>query len=67
MVERVDLETEQLHAADPGAAVEPVAEVVRVGEHDLRHEESEAERDDREVHASGPQRGDGEDQTRPGS
>ena len=53
--------------ADAGAAVERVAEVVGVGEHDLGHEEAEAERDDGEVHAAGPQRGHGEDQARPGS
>ena len=62
VVERVDLDAEQLHPPDPSAAVERVAQVVGVREHHLRHEEAEAERDHREVHAAGPQRGNGEDQ-----
>ena len=49
----VDLHPEELHRADPGAAVEGVAQVVGVGEDHLRHEEPEAEGDHREVHARG--------------
>ena len=62
MVERVDLDPEQLHPPDPGPAVEPAAQVVGVREHDFRHEEAEAERDDREVHPAGPERGNREGQ-----
>ena len=62
VVERVDLDTEQLHPPDSGAAVERAAQVVGVREHDFRHEEAERERDDGEVHATGSQRGYREDQ-----
>ena len=62
VVERVDLHAEELHPTDPRAAVEGAAEVVRVREHDLRHEEAEAEGDHREVHAARPQRGNREHQ-----
>ena len=67
VVERVDLDTEQLHPPDSGSAVERAAQVVGVREHDFGDEEPERERDDGEVHAPGSQRGYREDQTRPGS